>query len=196
MLNDAKGFSLIELMVTVSILLILAAISVPQYQKYKKKSQQVEAKNQLVSVYTAQKVFKAKNKTFFPNLWAIGYEPKGLVKYRAYISPTTSGLRNVQGYTSGGFAPNVNTDTYVICGTSFTNGVSDKCQSLSLDDGTPTLAEIGTVRNSFISTSSIFTVGTAHLFEGSDTDVTTDDVIDIWTINERKELLNIVNGSL
>ena len=48
------GFTLIELMVVVSLIGILSAIAVPNYKKYSAKSRTAEAKLILSSVYTAE----------------------------------------------------------------------------------------------------------------------------------------------
>lgn len=196
MLNNSKGFSLIELMVVVSILSILAAISVPEYQKYRRKSKQVAAKSQLVSIYTAQQMFRAKHKTFFPNLWAIGFEPHGVVNYRASFNTGSSSYRSVQGYTSSPYSPTLYADTNDLCGSSYANGISAKCMSSDQTEGTPTLSQIGTVRNSFVTGTSSFVIGTASVLQGQMTTSASDDSIDIWTMNHRRELENIANGAL
>ena len=56
-LKNQKGFSLVELMVVVAIIGILAAIAIPSYQKFQRKSMQVEPKTNMSGLYTAQITF-------------------------------------------------------------------------------------------------------------------------------------------
>lgn len=52
-LKNAKGFTLIELMIVVAILGILAVVAVPALQKYMRRAKTAEAKTQLAKIYDA-----------------------------------------------------------------------------------------------------------------------------------------------
>lgn len=60
-MNNTKGFSLIELMVIVSIVLVLAAIAIPNYASSIARSEQAEAKEKLAEIYVKMMSFEPSN---------------------------------------------------------------------------------------------------------------------------------------
>ena len=80
-LSKQKGFSLVELMVVVAIIGILAAIAIPNYQKFQRRARQTEAKTMLASMYTVQTTFIAEYGLGTPNLLQMGFTPGGQVSY-------------------------------------------------------------------------------------------------------------------
>lgn len=73
-IKNSDGFTLVELMVVVAIIGILAAIAIPNYQKYQAKARQSEAKIALGAIYTAQQSFRSETGTYSGCISNIGYE--------------------------------------------------------------------------------------------------------------------------
>jgi type IV pilus assembly protein PilA len=76
-----KGFSLIELMIVVAIIGILAAIAIPNFQKFQAKSRQSEAKADLTAIYTSEMAFMAEYQQSVTDFIAMGYAPNGVFRY-------------------------------------------------------------------------------------------------------------------
>ena len=76
-LKNQKGFSLVELMVVVAIIGILAAIAIPNYQKFQRKSQQVEAKTMMSGLYANQITFMNEWNALSAAFDQIGFEAIG-----------------------------------------------------------------------------------------------------------------------
>lgn len=71
------GFTLVELMIVVAIIGILAAIAIPNFQKYQAKSRQKEAQLQLAAIYTAEKSFNGEYGSYMGCLRQAGFVPEG-----------------------------------------------------------------------------------------------------------------------
>ncbi len=84
-----KGFSLVELMIVVAIIGLLAAVGVPQYQKFQARARQGEAKASLSALYAAEQSFYGEWNQYSPDLRAIGFGVTG------------TGLRYVTGFSAG-----------------------------------------------------------------------------------------------
>jgi type IV pilus assembly protein PilE len=70
-----RGFTLIELVITVAVLALIAALAVPSYRQYVLRSHRVEATTALMQLAAAQEKFYLQNDTYTTNL---GAPPTGL----------------------------------------------------------------------------------------------------------------------
>src|SRR5438128_872923 len=64
MRRNAKGFTLMELMVVIVIVAILAAVAVPLYINYVKDAQRTEAKGAIGAVITGEQTYYQQHRTY------------------------------------------------------------------------------------------------------------------------------------
>ena len=78
---NQKGVSLVEVMITVVIAGLLITIAIPQYQKFKRKGRQSEAKFLLSKLYTVETLFIDEWMYGTPNFFQMGFHPEGDIFY-------------------------------------------------------------------------------------------------------------------
>ncbi len=64
LMNHSKAFSLIELIITVAIVSIIAAIAIPSYQEYITRTKRADAMGQMLNAISAMEKFRAANMTY------------------------------------------------------------------------------------------------------------------------------------
>ena len=79
-----KGFSLLELMVTLLIVGILAAVAIPSYQSHVTEARRSDATTMLVNVASLQEQYFLDNKTYAANMTNIGFSANPFVTENGY----------------------------------------------------------------------------------------------------------------
>ncbi len=65
MINQQKGVTLIELVVTLAILAVLTAIAIPAYRGYIRESRMTEARNNIAALKLAEEEYYLENNAYF-----------------------------------------------------------------------------------------------------------------------------------
>ena len=76
-MNTHKGFTLIELVVTMLIAAILAAVAIPAYSNYVRKAHRTDAKNALLDMASLEERFFSTNNYYTANFTDLGYGTNG-----------------------------------------------------------------------------------------------------------------------
>jgi len=63
-MDNARGFSLIELMVALVVLAILTAVALPSYQGYVRKARRTDAMDALLAIQLLQEKYRANNPSY------------------------------------------------------------------------------------------------------------------------------------
>jgi prepilin-type N-terminal cleavage/methylation domain-containing protein len=99
-MQRSKGFTLIELMLTVAIVGILTALAAPQYQQFQRKAKISEAKANLGSIATTAIAHFAANNTFVVTaLSQFGYATTGRTRYTSWY-PVSGAATAIPGSSS------------------------------------------------------------------------------------------------
>lgn len=79
-----KGFSLVELMVVVAIMVLLSMLAVPNYKRFIARSKRAEAHVNLTALATAEELYYAEHGTYCDRLQgadSLGYQPASHALY-------------------------------------------------------------------------------------------------------------------
>ncbi|TAL10350.1 MAG: prepilin-type N-terminal cleavage/methylation domain-containing protein [Nitrospirae bacterium] len=103
--RGADGFTLVELIIIVTIVAILAAIAIPNFMSYRAKARQTEAKVGLGGLHTSAMAYAAEQNTFIVSpLALLGFQLAGASGYDFYYGGTTPSLK-VMPASGGASAP-------------------------------------------------------------------------------------------
>lgn len=180
-LKTNQGFSLVELMIVVAIIGLLAAVGVPQYQKFQARARQSEAKVTLGSMYTGEVSFYSEWNHYTRSTRNIGLSVTGSkLRYQA-------GFPNVGAAASysANYPPETATDR-ILTGITYEVAPAPANDTTALYTGTSTYSATaftgfawGSPNNS-LTTACVNTAGATQC--------------DLWSINESKLLRQVSNG--
>ncbi|EHZ2549863.1 pilin [Vibrio vulnificus] len=104
--NKQQGFTLIELMIVVAVIGVLAAIAVPQYQKYVAKSEAATALASITGHRTNVETYVLENGSFpsTSGALAIPTSPIGVITYE---NPTSAAGDIKFSFNSSGVSPDI-----------------------------------------------------------------------------------------
>lgn len=181
-MKSNHGFSLLELMVVVTLISVLAAIAIPNYQSYQGKARMAEARVGLASAFTAFEATRLETQSYWSCLSAMGFNgTTGNTVYYAIGFHDNGVVTGANCGATGGVACNGTAGTTPIsCGDA---AGSTFFQANVGEGGGPAVR--ADLAGTDI-TSSTYIIGAAGFVRTATSDR--------WSINEGKVLLHTQNG--
>ncbi|HLQ13237.1 MAG TPA: type IV pilin protein [Steroidobacteraceae bacterium] len=126
----ARGFTLIELMIVISVVAILTTIAVTSYRAYVLRATRTEARMALLSIQVAQEKFFLQNNQYAQNLaTALAAPPAGLG-----VALAAGGVTNGGHYTISFTAATANTYTVQAVATGTQTSDKAACLTYTIND--------------------------------------------------------------
>lgn len=181
-----SGFTLIELMITVSIIGILASIALPNYQNFVARSRQTEAKLTLGAIYLAEITFRSEQNSFTSCISDAGYIRPAAVQYYS-VGLTASAT------TCGNGAEDCHQNNFLDGGTACTAGAFP---AGGFFIGTRGAATGGPVARTTFNTEALTNITSDAFRAGAVGQISARSglLYDVWAIDAGKNLLNDKSG--
>lgn len=135
-MGRAKGFTLLELMIVVVIIAILAAIAIPNYDRYAIRAHRVDGQELLLSVANAQERYYA-NHNNYSTIDVVGFTTDPAISEKKYYSVTVNVAADPAGNSSQAFTATA---------TPINGQERDDCANLTITN-TGKRAETGSTNN-------------------------------------------------
>jgi type IV pilus assembly protein PilE len=114
MRNDNKGFTLLELMITVVIVGVLATLAIPRYMHSSIRAKQTEAQGILKQIYTLENGYYQEHAVYTNDLNLLGVELLGNYRYSYSIAATPTTFLATADVPSPGLDNDAAPDTWTI----------------------------------------------------------------------------------
>ena len=195
MKNRQKGFSLLEVLITIGLVAILTAIAVPSYRNYMRTAKRTEAQTSLSQLYMAEKAFYIQWRFYTSDLLVAGVILEGEHNYNVGFSST------------GGIAPpsykgptlvSSRNNFFTLCGKAFGSGTAKNCAFKNKQNTSgfipPNILSVTKCTNKITNTE--FTaIAIADLINKKPTNLGAVTGKDIWCIDQYKQVTNACDGT-
>ncbi len=181
----SEGFTLVELMVSVGIIGVLAAVAIPNYNRFTAKARQTEAKVGLGAIYTSEVAYFADISAYSACLGNIG---TNLVTKYYNIGFNSGGAADAAPFYKTAYLPSPGATAGTACSVG-TSSISTTliAYKATTSAGAQTLAASPYVTlATALPSRTAFTAAAEGLISSTSTNTTSD----VWTVNETNVVLN------
>ena len=193
-LNNEKGFSLGEIIITMGIIGMISAISIPNYLKHSRRAKTAEAKSSLGQVYLKQKAFHLRWRAYITNLQVLGVSPEGTLVYNVGFSANNN--NEVTDYN--GTIDNKFKDFEQLCGTNFGSGAdSGAVKSCAFRDKKDNPFEtVCEITGDYKVDATGFKVAAVANLRKTNPKTCADDEKDLWSVDQYKRIKHEIKDGI